>query len=135
MPDEIVLDMARRALVAAKATGGGYVIDGLPRTLEQAHEAYKIALEMGLTADVALHLNADDEELMRRLLARADLEHRSDDAGDVIARRLALYHRLTQPILEWYAQRGILVSVDAMPPAPQVGREILAVLEVRRAES
>jgi adenylate kinase len=85
-----------------------------------------------MTADVALHLQADDGELMRRLLARAALEHRSDDTPEVIAQRLALYHEVTSPIISWYRDRGILVSVDAMRSAHQVGREILAALEAMR---
>lgn len=85
-----------------------------------------------MTADVALHLQADDEELMRRLLARAALEHRSDDTTDIIAQCLALYHAVTSPIVSWYRDRGILVSVDAMRSAQQVGREILTALEAMR---
>jgi adenylate kinase len=85
-----------------------------------------------MTADVALHLQAGDGELMRRLLARAALEHRSDDTAEIIAQRLALYHEVTSPILAWYRDRGILVSVDAMRSAPQVGREILTALEAMR---
>jgi adenylate kinase len=81
---------------------------------------------------VVLHLQADDGELMRRLVARAALEHRSDDTADVIARRLALYHDVTSPIVSWYRDRGILVSVNAMRPADQVGREILTALEAMR---
>jgi adenylate kinase len=69
---------------------------------------------------------------MRRLLARAALEHRSDDTAEVIAQRLAVYHDVTSPIISWYRDRGILVSVDAMRSAPQVGREILAALEAMR---
>jgi len=82
-----------------------------------------------MTADVALHLDASDAEVTRRLLARAALEHRSDDTAEVIAQRLALYHQVTSPILCWYRDRGILVSVDAMRPAQQVGREILTALD------
>jgi len=85
-----------------------------------------------MTANVALHLKADDQELVRRLLARAALEHRTDDTEEVIRRRLELYHEVTHPIVDWYAERGILVSVDAMRPAEQVGREILTALEVMR---
>jgi adenylate kinase len=85
-----------------------------------------------MTADVALHLQAGDAELMRRLLARAALEHRSDDTPEIIAQRLALYHEVTSPIISWYRDRGILVSVDAMRSAHQVGREILAALEAMR---
>lgn len=130
VPDEAVLDMVRQAVVEAKADGGGYVLDGIPRTMEQARATYLIGQELGMAADVALHLQADDQELVRRLLARAEVEHRSDDTEPVIRRRLELYHELTHPIVSWYRKRGILVSVDAMRPANDVGREILAALEV-----
>ena len=132
VPDQIVLDMVRDAMIAAKAAGGGYVLDGIPRNMEQARAAYEIGRELGMTADVALHLQADDAELTRRLLARAALEHRSDDTPEVIAQRLALYYQVTAPIVAWYRERGILVSVDAMRSAPEVGREILVALEAMR---
>lgn len=132
VPDEIVLDMVREAMVAARAAGGGYVLDGVPRTMEQARATYRIGLELQMTANVALHLQAEDAELVRRLLARATLEGRTDDTEDVIRYRLALYHEVTHPIVAWYRERGILVSVDAMRPAEQVGREILTALEVMR---
>jgi adenylate kinase len=129
VPDEVVLDMVREAVVAAKAAGGGYVLDGVPRNIAQARTLYLIAVKLGMTADVALHLDAGDAEVTRRLLARAALEHRSDDTAEVIAQRLALYHEVTAPILCWYRDRGILVTVDAMRPVQQVSREILAALD------
>jgi adenylate kinase len=132
VPDEIVLGMLREAMIAAKAAGGGFVLDGIPRNMPQARAAYLMGRELGMTADVALHLQADDAELMRRLLARAALEHRSDDTADIIAQRLALYYEVTSPIVAWYRNRGILVSVDAMRSACQVGREILVALEAMR---
>jgi adenylate kinase len=132
VPDQVVLAMLREEMVAAKAAGGGYVLDGIPRNISQARAAYLIGLELEMTADVALHLQADDAELTRRLLARAALEHRSDDTPDIIAQRLALYYDVTSPILSWYRDRGILVSVDAMRSAEQVGREILIALEAMR---
>src|SRR5712691_5874917 len=132
VPDQIVLDMVREAMIADKAAGGGDVLDGIRRNMEQARAAYEIARELGMTADVALHLQADDAELTRRLLARAALEHRSDDTPEVIAQRLALYYQVTAPIVAWYRDRGILVSVDAMRSAQEVGREILVALEAMR---
>ena len=132
VPDEIVLDMVRQAFIAAKAAGGGYLLDGIPRNMAQARATYQIAWELGMTADVALHLKADDHELVRRLLARAALEGRSDDTEEVIRRRLKLYYEVTQPIVSWYGERGILLSIDAMRPAEQVGREILSALEAIR---
>ena len=99
VPDQIVLDMLREAMIAAKAAGGGFVLDGIPRNMPQARAAYQMGCELDMTADVALHLQADDEELVRRLLARAALEHRSDDTADIIAQRLALYYEVTSPIV------------------------------------
>ena len=132
VPDEVVLDMVRQEFLVAKAGGGGYVLDGLPRNMAQARALYRIGRSLDMTANVALHLKADDDELIRRLLARAALEHRSDDTEDVIRRRLALYHEVTHPIVDWYAERGILVSVDAMRPVERVARQILTALEAMR---
>jgi adenylate kinase len=132
VPDEIVLDLVRAAVVDAKAEGRGYVLDGMPRNLAQARALYQMAKTLDMTADVALHLKVDDDELIRRLLARAALEHRADDTEDVIRRRLALYHTVTHPIVDWYAVRGILVSVDAMRPKERVARQILTALEAMR---
>jgi adenylate kinase len=132
VPDEIVLEMVRAEMAAAAETGRGYVLDGVPRNMDQARALYQIGFELNMTADVALHLKAGDQELIRRLLARAALEHRSDDTEEVIRQRLKLYHEVTHPIVAWYGERGILVSVDAMRPAKLVGREILAALEVMR---
>jgi adenylate kinase len=132
VPDEIVLDMVRAAFIEAKAGGGGYVLDGMPRNMTQARELYEIGRGLEMTANVALHLKADDEELIRRLLARAALEGRSDDTEPVIRRRLALYHEVTHPIVDWYASRGILVSVDAVRPVDRVARQILTALEAMR---
>jgi adenylate kinase len=132
VPDEIMLCVVRQALIAARAAGGGYVFDGVPRSMAQARAAYKIAVELGMSADVAVHLRAGADELTRRLLARAALEHRSDDTEQVIRHRLELYQQVTEPIVGWYSRRGILVSVDAMRPVGEVGREILAALELMR---
>jgi adenylate kinase len=132
VPDEVVLEMVRAAMVDAKASGRGYVLDGMPRNITQARALYQIALELDMTANVVLHLKADDDELIRRLLARAALEHRSDDTEDVIRRRLALYHEVTHPIVAWDESRGILVSVDAMRPVERVARQILTALEAMR---
>jgi adenylate kinase len=132
VPDDIVLDMVRAAFLEAKEKGGGYVLDGMPRNMAQARALYEIGRGLEMTANVALHLKADDDELTRRLLARAALEGRSDDTEDVIRRRLAVYHEVTYPIVDWYASRGILVSVDAVRPVDRVARQILTALEAMR---
>ena len=130
VPDEVVLDMVRERL--ENMDGDGWVLDGIPRTMEQAKALYEIAVGLDMTADVALHLKVQDDELVRRLLARAVSSGRTDDTEDVIRHRLALYYEVTHPILDWYGERGILVTVDAMRPAEQVGRHILTALEVMK---
>ncbi|WP_433063235.1 adenylate kinase [Dactylosporangium sp. CS-033363] len=132
VPDEILCDTIHQALSDAIAAGGDYILDGMPRTMEQARTIHRVSSELGMAADVVLHLRADDETVTRRMLARAAIEHRSDDTEPAIQRRLALYHEMTEPILAWYAFRGILVTVDATRTAAEVGREILTVLEVLR---
>lgn len=130
VPDEVVLEMVRGALVAA--VGGGFVLDGVPRTMAQATALYEIAIELDMTADVALNLQVDDAELVRRLLERAAVQGRSDDTEEVIRNRLRLYYEVTHPLLDYYGGRGILVTVDAMRPAELVGRQVLTALEVVR---
>jgi adenylate kinase len=131
VPDEIVLDLLREGLLAARSNGGGYVLDGVPRTMAQALAAYRVAGSLGMTADVALHLAADDDELTRRLLKRAAIERRADDNEAVIRRRLELYREVTQPVLTFYARRGILLTVDAMRPVDTVSADVLAALASR----
>ena len=130
VPDEVVLQMVRDAF--ENLDGDGYVLDGLPRTMEQARALYDIAVDLGLTADVALHLQVDDAELVKRLLARAQQSGRADDTEDVIRHRLELYREVTHPILEWYGERGILVAVDGDRPPELVSRHVLTALEVLR---
>ena len=131
VPDQIVLDMLREAMAAAKAGEAGL------SSTESRGTWSKPARPMSSAA------SSDDRrrgaapagrrrELTRRLLARAALEHRSDDTLEMIAQRLGLYYEVTSPILAWYRERGILVSVDAMRSAPEFGREILVALEAMR---
>ncbi|MGI5241656.1 adenylate kinase [Dactylosporangium sp. CA-139066] len=133
VPDDVVLELMRQGLTQARADGGGYVLDGVPRTMAQALAAYRVALELQMTAQVALHLAADDDELIRRLLKRAEIEHRTDDTEAVIHQRLKLYREVTQPVLAFYARRGILLTVDAVRPVEVVSADIIAALEDRAA--
>ncbi|WP_433604521.1 adenylate kinase [Dactylosporangium sp. CA-139114] len=131
VPDEIVLELLRQGLEQARSAGGGYVLDGIPRTMEQALAAYRVARSLGMTADVALHLRADDDELMRRLLKRAAVEHRADDTEPVIRQRLKLYREVTAPVLTFYERRGILLEVDATRSVEAVSADVLAALRAR----
>jgi adenylate kinase len=129
VPDAVVRDMLRKPVVQA-ASDGGYILDGFPRTVEQARDAYQIARDLGVEVQVAVHLDVPEADLVRRLLERG---RGSDDTEDVIRHRLEVYQERTVPMLDYYAEREELVTVDGAAPVDEVSREVLRELEAVRA--
>ena len=111
VPDQIVFDLVI-PVVAAAAARGGYILDGFPRTVSQAMEAFDVARRLDLTLDAAVYLNVPEPVLLQRLMARA----RPDDTAEVIKHRLEVFAETTSPLIAYYRQqRGILVEVDGEP--------------------
>jgi adenylate kinase len=125
VPDQIVLDVLTPVVVEA-AAGGGYILDGFPRTLPQATAAAELAARLGVTLDAAIYLYAPDDVLTRRLLGRASQGGRADDVADVIQHRLRVFAETTGPLIPYYTQRGILVAVNADQPPDAVTADIQA---------
>jgi adenylate kinase len=125
VPDALVMDMLRKPVVAATGAGG-YVLDGFPRTVDQAKTAFETARELGVEVQAAVHLYVPDQELIRRLLARS---RGSDDTEDVIAHRLEVYQEKTIPLLEYYANREWMFSVDGTRTPDEVHEAIVNRLE------
>ena len=125
VPDELVLGILWPVIVAA-AKDGGFVLDGFPRTLRQAEAAYERARDDGVSAHAAVHLAGEPETLVARMLARAATESRRDDVEPVIRHRMEVYDRDTRPVLDHYAARGLLVTVDALRGVDEVFADILA---------
>jgi adenylate kinase len=122
VPDSVVMDMLRKPVIAA-AQSGGYVLDGFPRTVDQAKAAFEVAHPLGVEVQAAVHLEVPDGELIRRLLERG---RGSDDTEQVIAHRLQVYRENTIPLLEYYAGREWMFAVDGTRPPGQVHEEIVA---------
>lgn len=122
-PDDLIIDALMPALVAAAARGG-YILDGFPRTAPQARELDAISADLGVPLEAAVYLDVAEDELTRRLLARAEIEGRSDDTPDVIARRLEVFAEATRPLIDRYEQRGILLAVDGSRPVDEITSEI-----------
>jgi adenylate kinase len=101
-----------RKPVTEAAASGGYVLDGFPRTVEQAEAAYPIASELGVAVQVAVHLAVDPKLLVERLVARGRDSGRSDDTPEVIRHRIDVYEERTRPLLDYYANRERLVEVN-----------------------
>ena len=125
VPDQIVLDVLTPAVVEA-AGHAGYILDGFPRTLPQAHAAAELAARLGVTLDAAIYLHAPDAVLTRRLLDRASQSGRADDTADVIRHRLQVFAETTGLLVPYYTERNILVTVDADQPPDSVTADIRA---------
>lgn len=132
VPDEVVLDMLRKPVTEA-AAAGGYVLDGFPRTVEQAEAAYAVAKDLGVAVQVAVHLGVDPASLLERLVARGEESGRTDDTPEVIKHRIDVYEERTKPLLDYYAQRERLVTVNGDRPVDEVTWSVIVQLQnVRR---
>jgi adenylate kinase len=147
VPDEIIVEMAKPYLHDADS----WLLDGFPRNEAQAKALDDALQDLGIELDAAVALEAPDDELVERLSGRRTsdatgrvyhIEHdpppenseedpgpfaqRKDDTEEAIRRRLAIYHEQTEPLKDYYAERGLLATVDARQSIPEVTEEILS---------
>jgi adenylate kinase len=119
VPDVLVMDMLRKPVLAAT---NGYVLDGFPRTVQQAKASYAVVRSLGAEVQAAIHLDVPRPELVRRLQARG---RGSEDADAVVEHRLRVYQENTVPLLEYYAGREWMFTVDGGRPADVVHDDIV----------
>jgi adenylate kinase len=129
VPDELTIAMIEARLQRDDARDG-FVLDGFPRNLAQAEALDTMLGGIGRGLDAILFFDVPDEIGMERALKRAELEGRSDDTPEVIARRLAIYHAETEPIVEHYRATGKLVPLHAERTIEEVWNEIQDALSV-----
>ncbi len=129
VPDEITNRMVRNR-IDEKDAEPGFLLDGYPRTLAQVEELDGMIRFTGHALDAAVVLTVDPEELVARLLQRAESSGRSDDTEEVIRRRQEVYTEQTEPLIEVYRERGILVEVDGMGTVDEVTKRIFEALDV-----
>jgi adenylate kinase len=132
---EYVPDSLTNAIVADRLNEqdarAGFLLDGYPRTTEQVAELDRI-LAAGETAlDAVVLITADTDEVVSRLLKRAELEGRADDTEDVIRHRLSVYAEQTAPLIDLYAARDLVVTVDGLGAVDDVTERIVASLSER----
>jgi adenylate kinase len=119
VPDGVVMDMLRKPVLAAAS---GYVLDGFPRTVDQAKASYDVVRALGAEVQAAIHLDVPREELIGRLLARG---RGSEDTQSVIEHRLQVYRENTLPLLEYYAGREWMFTVNGDRPTDTVHEDIV----------
>jgi adenylate kinase len=128
VPDEVTNLMVRNRIDERDAEPG-FLLDGYPRTLQQVEELDGMIKYTGHELDAVVVLTVDQEELVQRLLQRAETDGRSDDTEDVIRRRQELYAEQTEPLIEVYRDRHLLVEVDGMGEVDEVTQRVLTALQ------
>jgi adenylate kinase len=131
VPDEVVIAMVMERL-AEQDCQAGFVLDGFPRTVNQAEALDRQLVDLGAPLHAVLCFDADEQELLRRLAGRAAAQHRADDAEQTIRHRLEVFAIKTRPLIDYYAHRGLLINVDAIGPIEVVTKRILAALDGSR---
>jgi adenylate kinase len=127
VPDSITNAMVRDR-ISHDDCQPGFLLDGYPRTLEQVNELDMMLESDGRRLDRVVELTVVTDEVVGRLLKRAQEQGRADDTADVIRRRLEVYFEQTAPLVAVYRERGILLEVDGMGDVAQVSERILSAL-------
>jgi len=127
VPDAVVIGVAE-ARLQQPDTEHGFILDGFPRTTEQARALDAILVKLGRSLERCIVLCASEETLVERLRKRAEIEGRSDDNEASIRTRMQVYQQQTAPLIEYYRAQGILVELDGLGSVEQVAQAIDGVL-------
>lgn len=154
VPDELTCDLVADR-IAKEDCAGGFILDGFPRTIPQAEALDKVLTERGEKVDYAVNIDVPDEAIVSRMSGRracvncgatyhiefnppkaegvcdncgANLILRDDDKPETVQTRLTVYHQQTQPLIDYYDGKGVLVTVDGTLPMDEVFKAILVKL-------
>jgi adenylate kinase len=135
---DYVSDEITNAIVADRLTqvdcAAGFLLDGYPRTLQQVAALDDFLATTGESLHAVISLQADVNEVVDRLLKRAEIEGREDDTADTIRRRQLIFAQETEPLLEVYRSHGLLVEVDGLGAVEEVSARLFAALDSRHNE-
>jgi adenylate kinase len=129
VPDEVTNLMVRARIDEPDAVRG-FLLDGYPRTLDQVEELDGMIAFTGHRLDAVVVLTVDADEIVARLLQRAEVEGRADDTEEVVRRRQEVYGEQTEPLIEVYRTRGIVHEIDGMGVVEDVTKRIFDALDV-----
>ena len=110
VPDDLIVSIVRQRLPSSN-DGSGVLLDGFPRTLEQARALGEMLAEERHRVDFVIALEVPEKDLVDRILRRAAVEGRADDTKEAIAERMHEYHKLTEAVLDHYRKKGVRVEV------------------------
>lgn len=127
VPDELTNKIVADRLQNDDAVNG-FLLDGYPRTVDQAKALDEVLAEKGTQLDAVVLLEAHTDTVVERLLKRAQEQGRADDTEEVIRHRQDVYQQQTAPLIELYEKRGILVRVDGLGAVDEIAERIAAAL-------
>lgn len=161
VPDEVVISVISEAIDALPKETAGFILDGFPRTVEQAEALDSLLIQLGKTIDAVIVVDVNDDELVKRISGRftcagcgevyndffrlpktggvcdrcgsTSFKRRSDDNPDTVRERLAVYHRQTKPLIGYYKAKGKLHTIDGALPIEEVKQRINRILEGAKA--
>ena len=120
VPDDVIIGIIRERLSQPDVRERGFILDGFPRTIAQAEALDELLAKMELPLDKVIYLNVDDEEIVKRLLARG----RADDTEEVIRNRLKVYREQTAPLVDYYTEKGLLVGIYGVGEIEEITKKI-----------
>ncbi|RMG91404.1 MAG: adenylate kinase [Chloroflexi bacterium] len=124
VPDEVTVAMVRDRLSQEDCVNGA-ILDGFPRTLSQAAALDDLLKEFNGEISVVPYIHVEQEELVKRLLKRAEIEGRSDDNEETIRTRMRVYEEQTRPLLDYYREKGLLVQINGQQSIEAVQADLL----------
>lgn len=127
VPDAVIISLLLPRVLAA-SEANGYVLDGFPRSVEQAVEARKLAEIADAGPNAVIYLDAPQDVLVRRILGRAETEGRADDNLETVGNRLRVFDEATRPLIDYYRGRGLLHVINADQHEDEVTEDILEAL-------
>jgi adenylate kinase len=134
VPDDLMIELIRERLQSPEAAYG-FILDGFPRTMAQADALDSMLAEIERPLAVVFELQVPDEVAIERLRKRAAEEGRSDDTPEAIAKRIALYHEQTKPLVSHYRLAGNLIGIHGDRPENEVFSEIQRAVDQAKVAS
>lgn len=134
VPDDLTLDLLEERMVQDDASRG-FILDGYPRNLAQAESLDTLMEKLGFAIDEAIQIDVDTEQVIGRIAKRAAEQGRSDDTEEVVRNRMNVYEEQTAPVVDHYAEQGLLTRVLGTGSIEEVLELILSVLAMRESES
>jgi adenylate kinase len=153
LPDDVVVGLVGERLERPDTKARGYILDGFPRTVGQAEALFVITADRPI--EIAIDLDVDEDIVLERIASRractdcgtnysvltpprydwtcdncgGEVVQRDDDTPEAVRKRLDLYRQQTEPLIDWYSARGLMVVVDGLGTADEVTKRLIDVID------